>query len=96
MLGRPVEAGEKSKEACLRRRCRYLPQRLAGEAGRGDGGAIVFQRARQIDGMRVGQAHDVRAVLMGVGVGVGVVVVAMISTSTRAERGFSCNVSRKP
>lgn len=52
VLGRPVEAGEKSKEACLRRRCRYLPRRLAGEAGRGDGGAIVFQRARQIDGMR--------------------------------------------
>ena len=40
---------------CLRRRCRYLPRQLvADEARRGDGGAIVFQRARQIDGMRGG------------------------------------------
>lgn len=43
---------------------------------------------------RVGQAHYVRAVLMRLRA--GVVVAAVISTSTRAERGFSCDVSRKP
>jgi hypothetical protein len=38
------------------------------------------------------------AVLMGLGVVVVIIVVvaAMISASTRAERGFSCDVSRKP
>ena len=51
-LGWSVQAGEKSKEACLRRHCRRRPQSLADEAGQGDGGVVVFQRARQIGGVR--------------------------------------------
>ena len=53
MLGRSVEAGKKRQEAGLRRRSRDLPgQAVADEARLGDGGAIVFQRARQVDGVR--------------------------------------------
>jgi len=67
VLGWSVQAGEKSKEWCLRRHCRCLPQSLADEAGRGDGGVVVFQRARQIGGnaccRRFVAAHDRRAVL---------------------------------
>jgi hypothetical protein len=51
VLGRPVEASKKRKEAGLRRRSRDLPgQTGADEARQGDGGAVVFQRARQIGG----------------------------------------------
>jgi hypothetical protein len=51
VLGRPVEAGKKSQEAGLRRRSRDLPRQVvADEARLGDGGAIVFQRARQVGG----------------------------------------------
>ena len=53
VLRRPVEASEKREEAGLRRRSRNLPgQTGADEARQGDGGAIVFQRARQVDGVR--------------------------------------------
>lgn len=54
VLGRSVEAGKKSQEAGLRRRSRDLPagQAAADEARLGDGGAIVFQRARQIGGVQ--------------------------------------------
>ena len=72
MLGRSVEAGKKRQEAGLRRRSRDLPgQAVADEARLGDGGAIVFQRARQIGGMQRTGGLFGQCSRAGAGAGVG-------------------------
>lgn len=69
VLGRAVEAGEEGEEAGLRRRSRDQPRRSvrADGAGRGDGGAIVFQRARQSGGGRRGAGAAGRVSCAGAG-----------------------------
>jgi len=96
VLGWSVQAGEKSKEWCLRRHCRCLPQSLADEAGRGDGGVVVFQRARQIGGMRT--ADGLWRLTIGgqcSGFLVEVTVKGAGCRAMQAERGLTWTVSRK-
>lgn len=69
VLRRSKEAGEKGKEASLRRRCRYLLRgtlAVPGERRGGDGGGIVFPLARQSGGVQ-GQRWARRLTTWGLG-----------------------------